>query len=542
MMTSHPLIPPHIPSAPPAAGFQPEPAQPTAPVLEARHVSKSFGEIVVLHDVSLSLDSGRVLGLVGQNGAGKSTLMKILNGQYPYGSYQGSVVIAGQEVRLRSPRDATRAGIGIVPQETSVIDTLSVGENIHLGQYGARRLLTVAQLQRRAQVFLDGIQLPLDARLPVASLTTSEKQLVMIARTVYARPRVLILDEPTTALTDTEAGRLFDVVRSLSGQGVSSILISHRLNEVFDLADDIAVLRDGRLVDELPRSSFDRGRIVTAIAGRRLDEPFPSRPTHVPTAAGLAVRDLTVPDPRRPDRLAVNSVSFSAAAGEIIGIGGPMGSGRSELLEAIYGLLPARSGHIDVHGRAFTPQNPKASISHGIAFVPEDRKSDGLFLNGSVEDNLTLAILRTLSSRLLLRPAARHDTAARLIDQFKVKTDQGTAPITSLSGGNQQKVLIARALAARPSVLLLDEPSKGVDVGARAEIYRLIRQAASDGVAIVVVSSEVPELLGLCDRVIVLSKGSVVSELDARTTTPEDLTLAAMSGTLNARTTPETPQ
>ncbi|MEU7838852.1 MULTISPECIES: sugar ABC transporter ATP-binding protein [unclassified Nonomuraea] len=496
----------------------------------------------MLHDVSLSLDSGRVLGLVGQNGAGKSTLMKILNGQYPYGSYQGSVVIAGQEVRLRSPRDATQAGIGIVPQETSVIDTLSVGENIHLGQYGARRLLTVAQLQRRAQVFLDGIQLPLDARLPVASLTTSEKQLVMIARTVYARPRVLILDEPTTALTDTEAGRLFDVVRSLSGQGVSSILISHRLNEVFDLADDIAVLRDGRLVDELPRSSFDRGRIVTAIAGRRLDEPFPSRPTHVPTAAGLAVRDLTVPDPRRPDRLAVNSVSFSAAAGEIIGIGGPLGSGRSELLEAIYGLLPARSGHIDVHGRAFTPQNPKASISHGIAFVPEDRKSDGLFLNGSVEDNLTLAILRTLSSRLLLRPAARHDTAARLIDQFTVKTDQGTAPITSLSGGNQQKVLIARALAARPSVLLLDEPSKGVDVGARAEIYRLIRQAASDGVAIVVVSSEVPELLGLCDRVIVLSKGSVVSELDARTTTPEDLTLAAMSGTLNARTTPETPQ
>jgi ABC-type sugar transport system ATPase subunit len=457
--------------------------------------------------------------------------MKVMNGQYPHGTYSGDILVAGNVVRMRSPREAAVYGIGIVPQEVSVIDTLSVGENVHLGRYG-RGLTSVRSMNRSAQEFLDTAEMPLNATRGVGTLSVSDKQLVMIARTLYAQPQILILDEPTTALTDSEVNRLFTVVRTLTAQGVSTVLISHRLGEIFDLADEVAVLRDGRLVDHLTRPDFARDRIVNAIAGRELGELFPPRPEPSDRREVLRLTSVDIPDPRRGSRHVLTDVTLALHSGEVLGIGGALGSGRTELLEAIFGLVPTSSGTMSLNSAPFVPANPHDSIGAGIALVPEDRKLDGLYFNGSVEDNLTLSMLPRLSTRSLIRFDDRRKVAELEMRRFGITAAGRSAPIGSLSGGNQQKVLLARAIATAPSVLLLDEPTKGVDVGAKAEIYRLIRDAAAGGTAVIVVSSEVPELLGLCDRILVLGDGRIVSEVDAATATLQDLLAAAMSAQL----------
>lgn len=496
---------------------------------EMEAISKTFGGVKALRDVSIRVAQGHVLGLVGQNGAGKSTLMKILDGAHPHGSYEGTIRIDGEPVELRSPGDAIQFGIGIVPQETSVIDTLSVAENILLGRQGSG-LVNPARVRRIARQFLEERAISLDVQRNAGELNASQKQLVMIARTLYSRPRILILDEPTTALTSSEVKRLFEIVRNLRAAGVTSILISHKLDEIFDVCDEVVVLRDGQTVDALVRAEFDENRVVRAMIGRQIADMYPDRDA-VPEDAReiLRVEGLTVHDPAVPSRRLVDNVTLSVRAGEIVGLGGALGSGRTELLSAIFGLLP-RTGRVLLDGREVHFGGPDAAIAAGVGLVPEDRKRDGLFFNMTILDNLTASVLQRLSRGPFLAARAQRAIAVSAAERFGVRGGSLDSGVGRLSGGNQQKVLIARTLTARPRLLLLDEPTKGVDVGAKSEIYRIVNQMARDGVAVLAVFSDTSELVGLCDRVIILSRGRVEREFHTDHATEEDLMLAALSG------------
>jgi ABC-type sugar transport system ATPase subunit len=500
--------------------------------LEMEGISKSFGGVQALRDVTIRVAHGRVLGLVGQNGAGKSTLMKILDGAYPVGTFSGSLRLHDVPVALHSPGEAIGRGIGIVPQETSVVDTLTVAENVTIGRPGGPLHHPRASRDRCARFLAErGIDLDVD-RLG-GELNTSQKQLVMIARTLYMGPRILILDEPTTALTPPEVARLFAIVRSLRDSGVACILISHKLDEVFDVCDDIVVLRDGGVADALTRAEFDEGRVVRAMIGRQMSGLYPPHGHATPGEPALVIEHLVVPDPAKPNRRLVDDLSFEVRAGEIVGLGGALGSGRTETLSAVYGLLPYE-GRIVIRGTAVRFAGPEQAISAGVQLVPEDRKRDGLFLNMSLMDNLTASILRRLSRGPFIDGRARRASAVDAVQRFAIRGGALGDGVARLSGGNQQKALIARTVAGRPSVLLLDEPTKGVDVGAKEEIYRFIRAMAADGVAVLAVFSDTSELVGVCDRVIVLSRGRVEREVRATESSEEDLMLAALSGSATA--------
>lgn len=497
--------------------------------LELEDITKRFGGVTALGGVTVRVRRGEVHGLVGENGAGKSTLLKVLDGYYPVGSYDGSVRIDGTEAALHSPQDARALGIAIVPQETSVIDTLSVGENICFGADGQRVLASVREMQRRAAAFLAERRLPLDARTTVSRLNSSHKQLVMIARALYRSPRVLILDEPTSALTREETTRLFEIVRQLRDDGLTSIFVSHRLDEITELCDRVSVLRDGKVADELARDEFDVERIVTSMIGRRITDLYPDGGGAAASESEvLRIEGLSVRDPERPGAFAVRDVSLSVAAGEIVGVGGLVGAGRTELLAACYGRLPIAEGRVLLEGRPLAVRSPREALQAGIGLVTEDRKRDGLLFNLGVRENVTLSYLRTLG-RVLISPAEERRVAERAVEQLSIATRSIDTPVGNLSGGNQQKVMLARALGRRPKVLLLDEPTVGVDIGAKAEIYRLIRELAATGVAIVIVSSESAELLGMCDRFVVLRDGEVRDRFTAAEASEQRLMTAAMT-------------
>jgi len=496
--------------------------------LEMRDIVKAFGPVRALAGVSLQLQRGEVLGLVGQNGAGKSTLMKVLNGQIPAGSYSGEVLINGRAVQLHSPRSAAEAGVGMVPQETSVVGTLSVGENVLLGRYGGS-FTSVGKMRRIAQSFLDEYAMPLIASDDVSSLATSDKQLIMIARALYAQPSILILDEPTTALTGEEVDRLLEVIRSLSKRGVTTVLVSHKLDEVFAVATQILIVRDGQVVDRLERSDFNSRRVVTGIAGRAIENVFALKTAIPRESVTLELNDVSVADSQYGRGIARN-INLMIRAGEIVGVGGPLGSGRTEILEACAGLRPLRSGTMKLNGRPFSPSSTEQAVALGVSLVPEDRKDEGLFYNGSVAFNATASLLARLARLFFVSTRLIRHKAETEVARYSIKTPSVTAKIGDLSGGNQQKVLLARAASVGTAVLLLDEPTKGVDVGAKADIYRLVRTAAEQGTAVVVVSSEAPELVGLCDRIVILKEGRISSETEALLVDEHVLTEAAMTG------------
>ena len=498
--------------------------------LELVGITKRFGGVRALNEATLRVEAGTVHGLIGENGAGKSTLMKVLDGYYPHGSYKGVLRVDGEEVRLASPGDAVRLGIAIVPQETSVVETLSVGENITLGAGGPRLVVSPAKQEQLAAAFLAERGIPLDAHAPAGSLSSSRKQLVMIARALYRRPRVLILDEPTSSLTRDEANRLFELLRTLREQGQTSIFISHRLDKVMDVCDRVSILRDGALVTEYEREALDPNRLIEGMIGRRLTDLYPPRPALAAAAPeALRVHGLVVPDAERPGVKAVDGVSFAVRCGEVMGIGGLVGSGRSEVLNAIYGSLPRSAGEILLDGKPFTARTPAQAMAQGVGLLVEDRKQSGLLFNLGVRQNLTLSFLRQIE-RLFVQSRRERQLVDEAIRDFHIMAPSASAPVGTLSGGNQQKVLLARALLPGPKVLLLDEPTVGVDVGAKAEIYRLIAALAERGVAIVVVSSEFAELLALSHRVLVMRDGRVSGECDAAVTDEPQLLAMAMLG------------
>ncbi|MEO9228767.1 MAG: sugar ABC transporter ATP-binding protein [Devosia sp.] len=465
-----------------------------------------------MRGVDFRVRRGEVHALLGQNGAGKSTLVKILNGVHRSGSFGGTITLAGQPVSFASPAEARASGVGYVPQEIEVLEQLSVAENVFAGHVGLGRSFLISRrlLEERTRAIFAELGLDIEPRAIVASLTSAQRHLVMIARALALSPRVLMLDEPTASLSGTEVDALFGVLRRLRSQGVTMIYITHRLPEVLVVCDRATVLRDGQVAAELSRDEFDPDRFIFSMSGQRLQKLFPAHEAPRGAPVVLEVENLTVAG-KAGAIYGARNVSFSVTAGEIVGLAGLLGSGRSEVLHGIYGREPAE-GTIRVAGTPISVHSPRDARDAGIALLTEDRKRDGLLFNLPVGANITIGNLGPLSSSGMVHGERERSAVRDSMRQLNVKASSPQASVAHLSGGNQQKLLFARVLMRGPKVLLLDEPTKGVDAATRHEIYKLIVELAEKGVAMVIVASELEEVIGLCDRCLTIADGRIVDE------------------------------
>jgi ABC-type sugar transport system ATPase subunit len=493
-----------------------------SPLLQMKQITKSFPGVKALDGVSFDLSKGEIHALVGENGAGKSTLIKILAGVYPHGEYGGEIMLDGSARRFNSVRESEQAGIAVIYQELSLVKDLSVAENIFLGReprsFG---IINWEELYGRAQKLLDNLNLAIDPLTPVRNLGIGQQQLVEIAKALSQEARILVLDEPTAALTDAEVETLFGILQRLRARGVGMIYISHKLHEVFRISDRVTVLRDGKTIDTTATSEADEPQVIGKMVGRAVDQIFPEI-RHDRGAVVFEVRNVTVEDPSVPGKLLVDGVGFTAHKGEVLGIAGLMGSGRSELLMALFGAHPGRkTAQILINGTEVRLNNPNDAIDQGIGFVTEDRKRYGLILDQTILRNMTLAGLRKLSGRFITNEDAEAVAGEHAGSELRIKANSVFTVVGTLSGGNQQKVVLAKWLLTKPRVLFLDEPTRGIDVGAKQEIYAQINRLSENGLAIVLVSSELPEVLGLSDRVIVLHEGRVTGEFTRAEATPE---------------------
>jgi D-xylose transport system ATP-binding protein len=498
------------------------------PFLEMRNITKTFPGVRALDGVTFDLRKGEIHALVGENGAGKSTLMKVLGGVYPYPSYGGELLIEGEQVRFGSVRDAERAGIAVIYQELSLVKEMTVGENIFLGREPATfGVISWEVLYSRARQLLNSLHLDIDPHTPVKNLGIGQQQLVEIAKALSQDARILVLDEPTAALTDAEVDTLFVILNKLRAQGVGMIYISHKLGEVFRISDRITVLRDGKTVGTALTPEWNEARVIASMVGREVGDIFPTV-DHAHGEVVFEVENMSVEDPAVPGKKLVDNVSFSVRAGEVLGIAGLMGAGRSDLLMAIFGAHPgSREGTVKIDGKRVQINDPASAIKHGIGFVTEDRKRFGLVLDQTILSNMTLAGLRRISGRFLTSVEAEAAAGERKMRDLRVKANSVFTIAGTLSGGNQQKVVLAKWLLTNPRVLFLDEPTRGIDVGAKQEIYAQVNALAKTGLAIVLVSSELPEVLGLSDRVIVLHEGRMTGSFTRATATPETVMACA---------------
>lgn len=499
-----------------------------APLLEMRAITKTFPGVKALDGVSFDLYAGEIHALVGENGAGKSTLMKVLGGVYPHPQYGGEILLDGRPRQFTGIRDAEGAGIAIIFQELSLIKELTIGENIFLGREPRRfGVIRWEELYAEAQRLLNEVHLPQDPRMQIVRLGIGQQQLVEIAKALSHDARILVLDEPTAALTDAEVETLFGILNKLRARGVGMIYISHKLEEVFEISDRITVLRDGRTVGTDDTKTLDKGRVIARMVGREVGDIFPTV-DHEHGDQVFEVQHMTVEDPNIAGKKLVDDVSFSVRRGEVLGVAGLMGAGRSDLLMAVFGAHAGRvSGTILVEGKQVRIDSPAEAIKQGIGFVTEDRKRFGLIIDQTVVNNMTLAGLKKLSGKFVTDGGAEAAAGERAMKELRVKANSLFTIVGTLSGGNQQKVVLAKWLLTNPRVLFLDEPTRGIDVGAKQEIYAHINRLAKTGIAIVLVSSELPEVLGLSDRILVLHEGCVTGEFTRRTATPENVMACA---------------
>ena len=462
-----------------------------APALECRGLGKAYSGIPVLQNVTLSADRGAVLAVVGENGAGKSTLMNIIGGVTRPDA--GAMLLHGAPYAPASPRDAFERGVAFVHQELNLFPNLSIADNLFLAAFPTRAgAIDPLAIRQRASALLAEVGLTIAPETLVERLSPGERQLVEIARAVGARARVVILDEPTTSLTRADTGRLFDLIATLAARGIAVIYISHALEDVLRLATSILVLRDGAIVADGPAHEWTAGRLISAMVGRSIDHVFPPKPERVLGPPVLEAAGVSQPG-------VVHDVSFTLRAREVLGIAGLMGSGRTELARILFGLEPHASGEIRLNGLSITGLATRGRIARGLAFVTESRREDGLYLDQAVYPNLSAV-------------TNLKDSLPALVDRLGIKTaDPRRQPVRQLSGGNQQKVAIGKWLTRRPAVLILDEPTRGIDVGAKQEVYRAIVELASAGTGILVISSEIEELAGICDRIMVMRRGELLA-------------------------------
>ncbi len=494
------------------------------PVLEMNNIVKKFPGVIALDNVSIKLYEGELLSLCGENGAGKSTLMKILSGEYACDTYDGNIHLNDKKVKITSNKYAEKKGISMIYQEISVELDLSVAENILLGCLPTNKFKLVdwKKAYEMSKEVLSRIGLDIDVRMNMRLLGASVQQLVCIARALIRNPRILILDEPTAALTEVETENLLNVIHNLKAQGISCIYISHKLEEVFRISDRIVVMRDAKVVSEYKKGEFVPEKIIEDMIGRKLENLYPDMSNRKIGEVVLDVKNLKVKHPSSTRNI-IEDVSFSLRKGEVLGLGGLVGSGRSELVRAVFGALPRLKGTIHVNGEQVNILSPQQGIEKGLGFLTEERKKDGIINTMDIGENMTLSILQKISKSGVIHKKTEEDNVNKYFNYLKVKAPSSKTSITNLSGGNQQKVVLAKSLLTNVHILFLDEPTRGIDIGAKTEIYKLIKSLSDDGVSIVMISSEYPELVAMCDRHIILSRGKVVSHLDRSETTEAKL-------------------
>ncbi len=479
-------------------------------ILRMQNIHKEFPGVKALDGVSLCAYPGEVMALLVENGAGKSTLMKILSGVYQKDG--GEIIYQGKRVEFRGVREAQLAGLAIIHQELNLVEELSIAENIFLGREPVRGpgLIDKGRMREQAAVLLKRLRVEANPEEKVRHLSIGKKQMVEIAKALSLNAQLIIMDEPTDSLTDKETERLFEIIRSLRNDGKSIIYISHRLSEIFQICDRVTVLRDGKFVTEELVKEIDEAQLIELMVGRKLEEQYPYQPG-LPGQQLLALKNL--------GNELVQDASFSVFAGEIVGLAGLMGSGRTELAKTIFGVYPVRRGELSWQGQQRHFRSPAEAIRSGLVYVSEDRKRDGLVLGMSVRENISLSSLKQLSRYRTIRLPEELRRVKEFIARLAIKTPSVRQLVKNLSGGNQQKVSIARSLMTRPQMLILDEPTRGVDVGAKKEIYTLMNQFKAEGMGILMISSEIPELLGMCDRILVMHDGRVNGELSRQEAT-----------------------
>ena len=492
-------------------------------MIQMSGISKAFSGNVVLENVEFELASGEIHALMGENGAGKSTMMKILSGIYTKDA--GEIRVDGQPVQFKSPKDAEKLGIIVIHQELNMLPDLTVAQNLFLGKeltYGKTGVLKTRQMEKEASTLLSKLGLDINPRTRTGDLSVGKQQIIEIAKAIASDAKYIVMDEPTAALTDREIETLFKTVNELKAKGISFVYISHRMEEIFAICDRITILRDGQYVGvrNIPETNFDE--IVAMMVGRELGERFPERKCEIGKTK-LEVRNLTVNG-------LFQDISFELKKGEVLGVAGLMGAGRTEVAQTIFGYRKLNKGEIFIDGKKVNVKSPIDAMKYGIGFVTEDRKTQGLVLDFSIKENIALANLEKCSSSGIIKKENENRVVAKYIEDLKIRTSGPEQSVKSLSGGNQQKVVIAKWLGTEPEILILDEPTRGVDIGAKKEIYHIINQLAEAGVAILMISSELPEVIGMADRVIVMQEGKLTGEVNKENMTQEVIMQYATGG------------
>ena len=492
----------------------------TAPFLEMRGITKQFPGVLALDKVSLSIYPGKVLALVGENGAGKSTLMKVLSGVHKMDA--GEILLNGKPVTIGNPLASRQMGISIIYQELSVLNNMDIAENIFVGRERKKNGMVDKKAQHEeARRLLARVGLSIDTHTRVGKLSTAQKQMVEVAKALSFDAKLIIMDEPTSSLTEKETAMLLDIIHKLRDEGVAIVFISHRMNEIFEIADEIAVMRDGQMVKQLPAEGTQEKDVIAAMVGRDVHDLFVKAEAPIGDVAlevvGLSTKSL------------LKDISFKVHAGEIVGFAGLVGAGRSEVMRAVFGIDPRETGEIRVHGKPVRIESTVDALRAGLGFVPEDRKEQGLILKMSVRHNTSIAALSSVAKGWFIDRGAENALSDEYVAKLRVKTPSNEQKVMNLSGGNQQKVVIAKWMATHPAVLILDEPTRGIDVGAKKEIHALMSELARQGVAIIMISSELPEILGMSDRIYVMHDGRIRGEIARENASQEAIMKLAIS-------------
>lgn len=499
-------------------------------MLVAKNITKRFAGVTALENVSMEFHPGKVNAILGENGAGKSTLMKILSGVYS--DYEGRILLHGKPVAFNNPREAQQAGIAIIHQELNLVPHLTITENIFLGRelITSWGMLNTAAMRQKTQEMLKRLKLNVSPDTLIADLKVGQQQVVEIAKALLTDCEVIIMDEPTSAITESEVEVLFGIINTLRQENKAIVYISHKLDELFKIADRYIVLRDGRTIESGDMQGMTHDTLIRKMVGREItilkkDQcQQPDRPL-------LTAHNISLKHPENNKRLLLNNISFNLCKGEVLGIFGLMGAGRTELLETIFGLHKY-DGEIQIEQQACRFKSPADAMQAGITLVPEDRKKDGLVLGLDVKTNISLTTLPKLQTAGMLQNSKEQALATKYIDALKIKTPSASQLAKNLSGGNQQKIVLAKCLATGPKILMLDEPTRGIDINAKSEIYKLILELAASGLGIIVVSSELPEILALADRILVMAEGNLTAELNAKEATEDKILKAAIPQTL----------